>query len=401
MALEKTWRWFGFKDTVQLSDLRQMGVEGVVTALHHIKNGEVWSVDEIMKVKSAIEEQGMRWSVVESLPVSEGIKIHSDDYPRLIENYKQSLRNLSACGIDTVCYNFMPVLDWARTNLHYMTQSGGESMHFDFPTFVAFDLCVLKRPGAENDYPAAIVEKARKVAASMTEEQKEELAYNIIVVTQGFINGAIGEDAPDYKQLFLDFIARYKAIDADVLRNNLKRFLQDIVPTAEECGVRMCIHPDDPPFPVLGLPRISKTIEDFRWITDSVNSPSNGVTFCVGSLSARADNDLVKFVEELGPKIHFCHLRNTSLLEDGSFFEAGHLTGSVDMYAVVKALILEQKRRKEEGRTDLRMPFRPDHGLKMLDDYTRSANPGYPLVGRLKGLAEIDGLQLGIERSLA
>lgn len=398
--LEKTWRWFGAKDSVTLANLKEMGVEGVVTALHHIKNGEVWTVDEILAVKREIESYGMRWSVVESLPVSEGIKIRSDDYPRLVANYRQSLRNLGTCGIDTVCYNFMPVLDWARTNLHFTTPSGGESMLFDLATFAAFDLFVLNRPNGKKDYPSDLIGQALQIATSMSEEQKERLAHNIIIVTQGFINGALADDTPDYKQLFLDLIARYHDVDETRLREHLRLFLQDIIPTAEESGVRLCIHPDDPPFSILGLPRIAKTIDDFEWIVNAVPSPSNGITFCAGSLSARSDNDVVEFARRLAPYIHFSHLRNTCQLADGAFYESGHLSGSVDMGSVVEELLLEQQRRTAEGRTDLRMPFRPDHGLKILDDHHRSANPGYPLIGRLKGLAEIDGLQHGLERKL-
>lgn len=400
MALEKTWRWFGLKDSVKLSDLKQMGIEGVVTALHHIPNGEVWPVEEIMKVKNAIEAHGMRWSVVESLPVSEGIKTKSPDRPRLIRNYQESLRNLGKCGIDTVCYNFMPVLDWVRTDLHYTLPSGGEVMYFDFPTFVAFDAFILKRPGAENDYPADIVALAREKHASMTEEEAEKLAHNIIVVTQGFIDGVVDGSTPDYKKVFLKFIDTYKEIDRDRLRQHLADFLRDVVPVAEESGVNLCIHPDDPPFPVLGLPRIVSTKEDFEWIIQQVDSISNGLTFCTGSLSVRISDKLVDIVKSVGHRIHFLHLRNNVLLPDGCFHEYGHIHGVVDMYAVMKALLEEQQRRVKEGRKDLRMPVRPDHGIKMLDDYAREANPGYPLIGRLKGLAELAGLEMGIERSM-
>ncbi|WP_026474448.1 mannonate dehydratase [Alkaliflexus imshenetskii] len=400
MALEKTWRWFGLKDSVKLSDLKQMGIEGVVTALHHIPNGEVWPVEEIMKVKNAIEAHGMRWSVVESLPVSEGIKTKSPDRPRLIRNYQESLRNLGKCGIDTVCYNFMPVLDWVRTDLHYTLPSGGEVMYFDFPTFVAFDAFILKRPGAENDYPADIVALAREKHASMTQEEAEKLAHNIIVVTQGFIDGVVDGSTPDYKKVFLKFIDTYKEIDRDRLRQHLADFLRDVVPVAEESGVNLCIHPDDPPFPVLGLPRIVSTKEDFEWIIQQVDSISNGLTFCTGSLSVRSSDKLVDIVKSVGHRIHFLHLRNNVLLPDGCFHEYGHIHGVVDMYAVMKALLEEQQRRVKEGRKDLRMPVRPDHGIKMLDDYAREANPGYPLIGRLKGLAELAGLEMGIERSM-
>ena len=399
MALEKTWRWFGRKDSVGLSDLKQMGVEGVVTSLHHIPSGEVWPVGEIQAVKREIENQGMRWSVVESLPVSEGIKICSADRPRLIENYRQSLRNLGACGIDTVCYNFMPVLDWARTDLHYKNGDGAESMLFDYPTFAAFDIYILKREGARESYPADIQEKAAGIAAGLSPEQQEELAHNIIIVTQAFIHGVVGEGG-DYKKQFLDYLKTYQQTGKEQLRRNLVLFLNDVVPVAEEAGVNLCIHPDDPPFPLLGLPRIAGTVEDLRWIFSQCESTANGLTFCTGSLSARPDNDLVLMAKEFASRIHFVHLRNTAFLPDHGFYESGHLGGSVDMFAVVKILLEEQIRRKKAGRKDIRLPFRPDHGLRILDDYGRTANPGYPLIGRLKGLAEIDGLQTGIERFL-
>lgn len=397
MALEKTWRWFGEKDPITLDMLVQMGVEGVITALHHIPNGEVWSVEEIMKVKTPIEQRGMRWSVVESLPVTEGIKICSNDRPRLIKNYQQSVRNLGSCGIDTICYNFMPVLDWARTDLHYKLNNGGESMYFDFPTFVAFDAYILKRPNAEEDYPASIIAKAKEAYANMSAEEAEELAYNIIVVTQGFIDGVIDGSVSDPKALFLEFIDRYKGYDKQKMRENLKAFLNDIIPVAEESGVKLAIHPDDPPFPVLGLPRIIGQLEDYEWLFKANPSYHNGITFCAGSLSARKENDLVDIIEKCGERIHFVHLRNTQLLDDGSFYESGHLAGSQNMVSIMTALLKEQKKRIKEGRSDIKMPVRPDHGIKMLNDYQNKYNPGYPLVGRLKGLAELDGLMAGIE----
>ncbi len=401
MALEKTWRWFGEKDPITLDQLAQIGVEGVVTALHHLPNGEVWSKEEIMKVKNAIEQKGMRWSVVESLPVTEGIKIQSNDRPRLIRNYKESITNLGACGIDTICYNFMPVLDWARTDLHYKLQNGGESMYFDFPTFIAFDVFILKRPGAAKDYPAELVEKAKKIFESLSTEEAEKLAYNIIVITQGFIDGVIDGSVEDPKALFLEFIARYHHINKNKLRDNLKAFLDEVIPTAEKAGVRLCIHPDDPPFPILGLPRIIGQLEDLQWLLQANPSPNNGITFCAGSLSARKENDLVEIVQKCGDRIHFVHLRNTQLLKNGSFYESGHLTGTQDMSKIMVALLKEQNRRIKEGRKDIRMPVRPDHGIKILDDFNRSANPGYPLIGRLKGLAELDGLMTGIEYMLS
>lgn len=399
MALEKTWRWFGAKDAVSLNDLKQMGVEGVVTSLHHIPAGEIWTVEEINRVRDEIELHGMRWSVVESLPVCEGIKTASPDCGRLLNNYKQSLRNLGACGIDTVCYNFMPVLDWARTDLHFKTLQGGESMLFDYPTFAAFDIFILKRENAIQDYPESIFYKAKAIYKQLSAAEKEELAHNIIVVTQAFIHGVVGEGS-DYKQQFLDYLKTYDSIGKEELRMHLSRFLHTIIPVAEEAGVRMCIHPDDPPFPLLGLPRIAGTLDDLRWILNACNSPANGITFCTGSLSASAENDLTAMAKELAPYIHFIHLRNTSLLPDNSFCESGHLAGSVDMYAVVKILLEEQIRRMQTGRKDIRMPFRPDHGIRILDDYSRTSNPGYPLIGRMKGLAEISGLEMAISRML-
>lgn len=399
MALEKTWRWFGAKDTVSLSDLKQIGVEGIVTSLHHIPAGEVWTIEEISHVRNEIERYGMRWSVVESLPVCEGIKTASANRTQLINNYKQSLRNLGTCGIDTVCYNFMPVLDWARTNLHFKNQQGGESMLFDYPTFAAFDIFILKREGAALDYPESIINQAKKIYKDLSETEKEELAHNIIIVTQAFIHGVI-EEGSDYKQQFLQYLKTYNIINKEQLQKHLSEFLQAVIPVAEEAGIRMCIHPDDPPFPLLGLPRIAGTVEDLKWIVNTYKSPANGITFCTGSLSARADNDLTAMARELAPDIHFIHLRNTSLLPDNSFYESGHLNGSVDMYAVVKILLEEQLRREQTGRKDTRMPFRPDHGIRILDDYNRTSNPGYPLIGRLKGFAEISGLEMAIARIL-
>lgn len=399
MALEKTWRWFGDKDTVTLEQLVQIGVEGVVTSLHHISNGEIWSVEEITAMKDRIEKAGLSWSVVESLPVSEGIKTNNSERKRLIDNYKSSLRNLGRCGIDTVCYNFMPVLDWARTDLHFRQKQGAESMFFDYPTFAAFDIYMLGRPNAHKDYSSDVLEKAKAIADAVSEAEKEELAHNIIVVTQSFINGTVG-DTSDYKKIFLNLLSQYDEIDRDKLREHLSLFLHDVIPVAEEVGINMCIHPDDPPFPLLGLPRIASTLEDFEWIVDQYDSISNGITLCSGSLSARSDNDLVQFVKKIGSRVHFAHLRNTLRVGDKTFYESGHLEGSVDMYSLLKALLEEQQRRIKEGRKDTRIPFRPDHGLRILDDFSREANPGYPLIGRMKGLAEITGLEMGIEQSM-
>lgn len=400
MAFEKTWRWFGPGDAVTLSDLKQMGVEGVVTALHHIPNGEIWQTAEIRHTQNKIEKEGLRWSVVESLPVSEGIKTGGNDRDRLIENYRESLRNLGQCGIDTVVYNFMPVLDWIRTDIHYRTPSGGESMLFHFPTFVAFDVLILKRPGAENDYSPDMLGKASRVYAGMTPEQRETLARTIIVITQGFIDGVIKGATTDYKQTFREYLERYRGIGAQELRENLRYFLDAVMPVAEESGIRLAIHPDDPPYPVLGLPRIVGSEADIAGILEINPSPSHGLTFCSGSLSARRDNDLPRMAQRFGSRIHFLHLRNTRWLDEDTFYESGHLDGNVDMYQLMKILLEEQHRRKQSGRTDYRMPVRPDHGIKILSDRLLATNPGYPLVGRMKGLAELTGLETGIERSL-
>jgi mannonate dehydratase len=399
MALEKTWRWFGAKDSIQLSDLKQFGVEGIVTALHHIKGGAVWPIDEILKVKQEIESHGMRWSVVESLPVSEEIKICSSKRAELIENYKTSLRNLAACGLDTVCYNFMPVLDWARTSLHYTHESGAESMLYNHETFAAFDIFILARPHAAQDYPIEVIEKAKAIFDGMSEDEQNTLAFNIIVVTQGFINGTV-DNATTFKEDFLYYLSRYSHIDKAVLRDHLSLFLEDVLPVVEECGIQLCIHPDDPPFPLLGLPRIASTEEDFEWLFNQHTSLNNGLTYCSGSLSVREDNDLVAIVKRFAERIHFVHLRNIKKLGERSFYESAHLDGVVDMYSILKVLLEEQRRRIAEGRKDTRMPFRPDHGLKILDDFNKKSNPGYPLIGRMKGLCEIAGLEMGIEKAL-
>ena len=394
--LLKTWRWFGAKDAVSLDEIRQVGATGIVTALHHIPNGEVWEVPEIMKTKDDIENHGLTWEVVESLPVSEGIKQATADCERLISNYCSSLRNLGKCGVRTVVYNFMPVLDWARTDLEYHLPDGTQTMYFDFPTFIAFDLFILKRPDGAKDYPVHLVELAKDIASRMSVDDAEKLAYNIIIKTQGFIDGTIDGETVNPKQAFLTLIDRYKQIDETRLRDNLRYFLDRIIPVAEEAGVRMCIHPDDPPFPLLGLPRIAKTVEDFRWILESVPSESNGITFCTGSLGVRADNNLPAMIREFGSRIHFLHLRNLKRSGNGCFYEAGHLSGDLDMKEIMKAVMEEQMRRRKEGRADWMIPVRPDHGLKLLYDYSRNDNPGYPLLGRMRGLAQLEGLAAGI-----
>lgn len=396
MNFIKSWRWFGKNDSVELKWLKQNGIEEVVTALHHIPNGDVWAVEEIQKVKAKIESAGLGWTVVESLPVTEAIKTASELREGHILNYKASLRNLAQCGIKTVVYNFMPVLDWARTNLAFKLQEG-ESMLFDYPTFAAFDIFVLQRPKAENDYPKEILEAGTRIFRNMTVADAEKLAHNIIVVTQGFIDGVIDPSLDDYKAEFLKHLNRYKNMDTEKFRENLAFFLGEVIPVAEEVGINLAIHPDDPPFPVLGLPRIFSTMEDLKWLSELNPSLNNGVAFCAGSFSARRDNDVLEMARQFVDRIHFTHLRNTTVLPDGSFYESGHVKGGVDMHALVNVFLSEMENRKKQGRKDYRIPMRPDHGLKTPNDEGLKANPGYPKFGRLKGLKEIDDISRSLD----
>lgn len=396
--MRQTWRWFGPADLASIDDIVQAGAEGVVTALHHVPNGVVWSAEEIgkrqqqIKVRNDGSPSGIAWDVIESLPVSEDIKKQKGEWREHIANYKQSLRHVAAAGLRTVCYNFMPVLDWTRTDLRYQVAHGGTCMRFDINDFAAFDIHILKRPGAAEDFSPEVAAEAGRRIATLDEAAQKQLARNVTMGLPGSTESMTLDDVRAH-------LAEYGHISADQLRQHFVDFLSEVVPVAEEVGVRLCCHPDDPPFSLLGLPRIMSTAADYKQILDAVDSPANGMTLCSGSFGARPDNDLPQIMRDFGPKVHFLHLRNVKrdgTAIAGSFYEAEHLGGDTDMVALIAAILTEEARRKREGREDAQIPMRPDHGQDILDDLGRRAQPGYPTIGRLKGLAELRGVMTAL-----
>lgn len=397
--MRQTWRWFGPADICSIDDMLMSGVEGVVSALHHVPNGMVWSPEEIAKRQQHIATRkdgspsGIAWEVIESLPVSEDIKKQKNDWRQHIENYKLSMENVARAGLEIVCYNFMPVLDWTRTELRYRVASGGTAMRFDINDFAVFDIHILQRKGAAEDFSEAVRAEAARRFQGLSDEQRRVLARNVTMGLPGSTESLTIAEV----QAHLD---EYGQISADQLRQHFVDFLSEIIPVAEKLGLRFCCHPDDPPFPLLGLPRVMSTEADYSYMTSAVHSPANGITLCSGSLGARPDNDLPGMMQRMGDKVHFLHLRNVkkdSNAPVGSFFEAEHLGGDTDMVALIAAVIAEERRRKAVGRSDHQIPMRPDHGQDILDDLGRRSQPGYPTIGRMKGLAELRGIMRALE----
>ncbi len=388
--MKETWRWFGPQDPISLEQIKQAGATGIVTALHHIYRGEPWPLDEVLKRKAQIESAGLVWSVVESIPVHNSIKLRTGPYRKYIAAWKDSLAAVANAGVPVICYNFMPLVDWTRTNLRWRLPSTGYALRFDAIDFAAYDLFLLNRPGAERDYPPERVDAARVRLQSLSESQQDELERAII-------DGLPGAESSYDRQAFRDVRAEWEGITPGDLRSALLAFLREVVPVAEELGVRLAIHPDDPPWPLFGLPRVVSTATDARTILAGVDIPANGLTFCVGSYGARADNDLLAMLGEFAPRVHFAHLRQVTREADGSFHEAEHLHGSSDMVGVIRALLAEESQRRRAQRPDHEIPMRPDHGHLLAGDIHQKTNPGYSYVGRLKGLAELRGVVQGLQ----
>ena len=386
--MERTWRWFGKNDKITLAMLKEIGVQGIVTALHDVQNGEVWTREKIRDLREYIESYGMRWSVVESLPVCESIKYAGPDRDELIEKYKESLKNLSLEGVHTICYNFMPVLDWARTDLTHPNENGTTNLYFSHAQFAYFDCCILKREGAEKDYPAEVMTEVEKLKKTMTAEDNHRLVENIIVKTQGFVNGNIKEDDEHPVELFRQLLDLYKGITKEQLRENMRYFLAAIMPTCDEYDMYMCVHPDDPPFPILGLPRIVTGDEDIKWFLKAVDDPHNGLTFCAGSLSAGAHNNLVDLANKYATRTWFVHLRSCHVFPNGDFTEASHLGGRADLIELTR--IFEK--------TNPKLPMRVDHGMTMLGDESRGYNAGYSFLGRMFAMGQVQGIIATVDR---